>query len=413
MPRGNGIITNRLTIYLIKPKYQQLEDIIDSATEPRQVGDVGQFVFEASHPEPPAWITSFFGDALGENLGIVASSAKGIFLVPIRSRNTTINFIVSFGLGRHLLKEGVIEERFGLKVVLNSVGQESFRSIDKTTLGSVPKHSREQMSRDVAPADFGIDIEQDLVSSVTARSNDSRFGKIISGKDALHVSVPVNKSNISEFLAYCHERYRSNAYKQNFDWIDQIAEVRNGAIEDELNARLVQRINQNALDKIWMAVPEVVDWATLSGFRHIRAKRAELQDDLHIEQYLESFPGRQISLENLKNDHIFAISAESGEQLFRWTAFLCTYAEINLRSKVHILNNGKWYEIARGFANEVQRDFIGTPDCDIELPDYTAGSELEYNTLAAGSLGAGACCMDQDLIASMEEVTAVLSFATY
>jgi len=391
------IKTNRLTIYMIKPKYQKLEDIIDSAIEPREVEGVGQFVFEASHPQAPAWITSFFGDSLGYDLGILTSSAKGVFLVPITNNNRTFNFVVSFGTGRHLLKEGVVEERFGLKVVLNSVGSESFRSIDKTTLGSVPKHSREQMSRDVAPAEFGIDIEQDLVSSVTARSNDSRLGKIITGKDALHVSVPVDKGNISDFLEYCLERYRSNAYKDNFDWIDQIAEVRNGAIEDELNAELLQRINQDHLDKIWMAVPVVVDWANVSGFRHVRAKRAELHDDLNIGDFLKSFPNGNISLDHLKNDHVFVISAENGEPLDSWSAFLCMYAEIELKGKIYILNNGKWYEIARGFTKEVQRDFSNIPDSNINLPNYAGGSELEYNTRAAASLGT-ACCMDQQLI---------------
>lgn len=324
---------------------------------------MGQFVFEASHPQPPSWIISFFGDAMGADLGLLNSSAKGVLLVPIASRNRTINFVVSFGFGRHLLKEGVVEERFGLKVVLNSVGPEIFRSIDKTTLGSIPKHTREQMSRDVAPAEFGIDIEQDLVSSVTARSRDARLGKIITGKDALHLSVPVDKSNIVDFLAYCLECYRSRAYKQDFDWIDQIAEVRNGAVEDELNARLVQRINQSDLDKIWMAVPEIVDWASIAGFRHVRAKRAELHDDLNISDFLEGFQDGRNSMENLKNDHIFAISAEDGETLYRWSAFLCTYAEIDLKGKFHILNNGKWYEIARGFTEDVQRGFSRIEDC--------------------------------------------------
>lgn len=322
---------------------------------------------------------------------------QGCVLVPIADRNRTVNFVLSFGTGRHLLKEGVVEDRFGLKVVLNSVGPESFRSIDKTTLGSVPKHSREQMSRDVAPADFGIDIEQDLVSSVTGKSNDPRLGKIITGKDALHVSVPVNLTNISEFLGLCLERYRSNDYKQNFDWIDQITEVRNGVIEDTLNSRLVQRINQHQLDKIWMAVPEVVNWADLSGFRHIRAKRAELRDDLNMEDFLQEIASGQISIDHLKNSHIFAISADGEDQPYRWSAFLCTYAEIDLKGKVYILNNGKWYEIARGFTDEVQRDFASVPDSAIALPDCTVASESEYNELAAQNLGT-ACCMDQRLI---------------
>ena len=397
MPRTTGISTNRLTIYMIKPKFRLLEDIIESGTKPLQIGDVGQFIFEVSHPEPPSWITNFFGNSLGQGLGILNSSAKAIFLVPIREKNRTVHFAISFGQGRHLLKEGVVEERFGLRVVLNSVGPESFRSIDKTTLGAVPKHSREQMSRDVAPADFGIDIEQDLVSSVTAKSADQRLGKVITGKDAFHFSAPVNVTNIADFLRYSLTRSRSKSYKDNFDWIDQIAEVRNGTIEDVLNSELVQRLSQNHLDKIWMAVPEVLDWANVSGFRYIRPKRAELIGDLTVEQFLEETADDPVSIDTLKNEHIFAISAENDDELFRWSAFRCMYAEIDLKGKVYILNNGKWYEIAHDFSDEVQTYFQNIPESDIDLPDYRGGTELAYNEAAVQSLG-GACCMDQRMI---------------
>jgi uncharacterized protein (TIGR04141 family) len=248
MPRTIGVSTNRLTIYQIKPKYKTIEDIVDANSTSTDVGDIGHFIFEASHPEPPSWITKFFGDRLSRNLGIMVASAKALLLVPIKDKKGTIFFAIAFGQGRHLLKEGVVEDRYGLRIVLNSIGDDSFRSIDKTTLGAVPKHSREQMSRDVSPAEFGIDIEQDLVSSVTAKSSDDRLGKIITGKDALHISAPVDINNVSEFLSYSLTRTRSNDYKSKFDWIDQIAIVRNGTIEDDLNAQLVQRIQSRELE---------------------------------------------------------------------------------------------------------------------------------------------------------------------
>ena len=389
--------TNRLTIYMIKPKYRLLEDIIEAGTKPLQISDMGQFIFEVSHPEPPSWITHFFGDSLGRGLGILNSSAKAIFLVPVRERNKTVHFALSFGQGRHLLKEGVVEERFGLRVVLNSVGPDSFRSIDKTTLGAVPKHSREQMSRDVAPADFGIDIEQDLVSSVTAKSTDQRLGKVITGKDAFHFSGPVDLSNIVDFLTYSLTRSRSKSYRDNFDWIDQIAEVRDGTVEDLLNSELIRRLRQNQLDNIWMAVPEVLDWANISGFRYSRPKRAQLRDDLTIEHFFEETADDSISLDTLKSDQVFAISAEDDDQVSHWSTFRCLYAEIDLKGKVYILNNGKWYEIARGFSDEVQAYFQDIPESNIALPDYRGGSELEYNEAAAQGLDR-ACCMDQRMI---------------
>jgi len=253
------------------------------------------------------------------------------------------------------------------------------------------------MSRDVSPADFGIDIEQDLISSVTARSRDQRFGKIITGKDALYLSVKVDVTNITDFLSYCLERYRSEDYKTIFDWIDQIAEVRPGSLEDQLNSRLIEQINGSYFDKIWMAVPEIIDWSDICGFRYIRAKRAALQDDLDLEIFLENFDEQPVQLDNLKNSEVFAISARNNEISHRWSAFRCLYAELRFMDKIYVLNNRKWYEIAQGFTEQVERDFAGTRDSNIVLPEYTSGDEFAYNNSAA-NIHPNACCMDNKFI---------------
>lgn len=135
------------------------------------------------------------------------SSPQAALAVAVDHGGSERLFAIAIGLGRHLLKDGVVEERFGLKVVLNSVGPASFRSIDKTALGSVPKHSREQMSREVTPSDFGIDIDQDLISSVTGKSRDDALGKVITGREALSISVRVDATNVEELFVHCTGRY--------------------------------------------------------------------------------------------------------------------------------------------------------------------------------------------------------------
>jgi uncharacterized protein (TIGR04141 family) len=160
---------------------------------------------------------------------------------------------------------------------------------------------------------------------------------------------------------------------------------------------MVQKLNQDDLDKIWLAVPEVINWADVAGFRYVRAKRAELHDDLKLEDLLHELDGETLSFEDLTNDHIFAVAADQDEPLFRWPILRCLYAELPLNRKTYILTAGKWYEIAQDFVSEIHRDFANTAECDINLPDYVGGSEFEYNTFAAASLD-GACCMDQKMI---------------
>ena len=166
---------NKLNICLIKAEYQRFEDIVAAGCRETELDGVGTFYVEESHVRPPSWIRDFFGDALADRFRILTASAKGLLLVRVDAEPEQRIFAVVFGLGRHLLNEGVTEERFGLKVVLNSVIANSLRSIDKTSLGSNPKQSREQISREGEAASFGIDIEQDLVRSVTGRSGDPRL----------------------------------------------------------------------------------------------------------------------------------------------------------------------------------------------------------------------------------------------
>ncbi|MCE9629078.1 MAG: TIGR04141 family sporadically distributed protein [Candidatus Vogelbacteria bacterium] len=388
--------TNKYSVYMIKPEFQTLDEIVQSSKNSIEIDGVGHFVSASVPPKTPSWVKDFFGDAISLDRPLLNASSKGLLIVPISRHGKATYFAVVFGFGRHLLRPGVLEERFGLKTVLNSLDAASFRKIDKTTLGSVPKHSQEQMSRNVAATDFGIDIEQDLVSSVTGKSRDPLLGGIITGKDALSGSAKVNVGNIVEFLTHCLERYTSEDYKKDFDWIDQIAEVRDKKIEEELNLVLVDKLNTRTLDKVWMAVPEVIEWSDVKGFRYARQKSNDLHDDLDVPACLETLPS-PVTLERLKHSAIFRISMATDDVVERWTVFQCMYAEVELRDDVYILNNAKWYRIAKGFTEQVQEHFDAVRRSDIDLPVCTVTREGDYTPIAAAALK-GACCMDGELI---------------
>jgi len=68
-----------------------------------------------------------------------------------------------------------------------------------------------------------------------------------------------------------------------------------------------------------------------------------------------------------------------------------------LGDKLYVLNNGKWYEVAKGFTEEIHRDFVGMAMSTITLPDCSVSDEGEYNRVAASAVPGG-CCMDSRLI---------------
>jgi uncharacterized protein (TIGR04141 family) len=207
--------------------------------------------------------------------------------------------------------------------------------------------------------------------------------------------VPVDSNGISAFLGHCVERYRSTDYKAAFDWIDQIAEVRDRTREDALNTTLIAKIQQEDFDKIWMAVPEVIQWEDVAGFRYIRKKRADLHDDLHLADFLESLGADGVTLAHLKDEDVHMISASTDEAR-SWPAFKCLYGEVEVDGKLHILNNGKWYEVAADFTSQVIRDYEGIPESTVDLPHCAVRTEGDYNRAVAEARGM--CCLDNDPI---------------
>jgi uncharacterized protein (TIGR04141 family) len=389
--------TNKLNICLVKPEYAAFDDIIGAGAKTHPVEGVGTFYTEESYVKPPGWIKDFFGDALDGKFSILTASAKGVLLVPVEHGGQQRIFAVVFGHGRHLVSDGVIEERFGLKVVLNSVYRNSLRSIDKTTLGSTPKQSREQLSRESEAVSFGIDIEQDLVNAVTGRSKDARFGKTISGRDALALSVKVGLPEIREFLPVCLEQFESNDYKADFEWIDQIRDVRDPKTLATLNTWLVGRLAAGDLDKIWMAPPAVLDWVDVKGFRYAPAKKAELHPDLDAATFLAALAGKDIGTDLLRSKSVFAVSSKTDDAFDHWSAYRCFYAEAHIDDRMFVLNNGKWYEVAAGFTAQVLADFATVPESALVLPNYNHTDEGAYNESLPAAV-ANSHCMDREMI---------------
>lgn len=390
--------TNRLTVCLIKAAYEEFEAIIAENTRGFLIDDVGTIFIENSQPHPPDWVADFFGGRLDHpDIFLRSSSAKGVLLVRITHDHHNYIFAIIFGFGRHLLRDHVIEERFGLKVVLNSVDHQHLRAIDKTSLGSVPKQTREQLSREAEVADFGLDVEQDLVSSVTGRSRFDELGKTIVGRDTLSVNVKVDVTNIKAFLNACITRYLNDEYKQNFGWIDQIADVRDPLLIDQLDSKAAECIAQADFDKVWMAAPEIVDWVNVGGFRYRRPKRSPLKSDLDIQEFQAALPGQAITIDVLKESLVYLISTAADEAIEHWSAYKCMCAEVTHNGSVYVLNSGKWYAIVNDFAQEIKLSFASLPECALALPDYHHASEGAYNDHIPGVL-AGSYSMDRKLI---------------
>ena len=176
---------NKLSIYLIKKEYDKDRKILKNIDqlEKENLKNVGRFYYCKSQNKPPLWIKNFFSKAITKNLKLFNAITKGVLLVRIKTQKYSRTFAVTFGYGKTLLKTDVYEEKFGLKVTLNTVDPERLRKIDKKNMSIMPKDTTEQLTSFGGISNFGIDIEQDLIQSVTGNpSEENIFWKIVNRK---------------------------------------------------------------------------------------------------------------------------------------------------------------------------------------------------------------------------------------
>lgn len=400
------IKTNRFSVYLIKERYTEHKKILKNINELelKKIDNNSTLYFCESQKTVPSWINNFFDNRLDEEDKLFNANSKAVLLIELNINNKKKIFAIPFGYGCLLLASGVYEERFGLKTTLNILDPNCLRKIDKKNMSSIPKDTKEQLSCYGITDDFEINIEQDLILSITGKARDEDYGKTITGKDGLNISTKVNSKNIKEFLRKCYGKYQSDDYKEYFDWIDQIAELKDKQLLERLDNQLFNNINKFQFDRTWMSIPELIEWDDIEGFSYTRKKGEERKDDINLQDFIESLNEIEkgnLTRELIEKKYIYCISASNNELKYKWKAYNCIYCEINDddNHKTYLLTGGIWYEIEKDFALQVNIDYQKFRDRknSLKLPNYNHKDENDYN-IKVSENDNNLCCMDRKII---------------
>lgn len=376
----------RLTVFLIKPEYRQVREFIEAVGfEWLPVEDEdypGMLICKGNFRSTPAWV-SIFEDVDGfpvEEMKTIGS--KAIYTLNVDGRW----FCFTFGHARHLINDDAIERNFGLIVALNLGDPNAIKAIDKTSISHVALQSREQAGRDIAIEGFEFDTEIDLLKSITAKTKKTEGvnQETYSGRDSVSVYTEVDLEVLPTIAQNLLRAYRSKRYKQRYPWIGKIAEERDGDVVRQLNEALVACIQNRQLTKVWLAVPEVIDWEEIEGFSftpgRVNSRRAGpvIYGDLDLEEWLRfSALDGALTLDHLLSRRVYKVFKD-GRPPGSWRIYRCLNAEVDLAEKKYILNDGEWYLIESGYVSEVNSFFDGIEPSLFKLPPFGAKTEPEY-----------------------------------
>lgn len=351
---------NKLSIYLIKDKFSQIDQaILKKGAEPlTDLQGVGKVYYSPSRKTVPSWVNSFFRGNLG-SATIFTSNARVVLVCRIAvSKDTIKTFAITMGYGKNLLAQDVIEEDFGLKVVLNTIEPSSLRRINKLNIGGNHKSSNEQLPLKSEIDDFGFDIDRDLIGTITGCSDDEDFATgMITGSDLLSLTAEVDIANICDFLKTTYNRYTSDAYKKSFGWVDHIRKVKSKAMISNLDCEVIKLISQGS-PKVWMAVPEVIEWEKVSKFRY---GTKDFPGDIDLAIVCKNFRNPLTHVDQFKNLQIIAIRGDNEDIYDKWSAYKCLYAEVDYNGATYCLNNGRWFCVDKDYVSMINEEYKQIP----------------------------------------------------
>ena len=209
---------NKLSIYLIKNEITDMSNIFkdfDKIIEFNKYDENTVAYCLPSYIHEPTWMKGFFKED-GKGL-IKQSSARLVLIKKLKIGEEERFFALTFGYSKYMFQDDVLEEQFGLKIILNSIENDQIRRISKTSVGSNLKQSNEQLPKSSYISEFGFDVNRDLMKNISGKSEDDMFEKcILTGGDVLSVNVERNINDIDEFLKFCYRRYKETKYLKNF-----------------------------------------------------------------------------------------------------------------------------------------------------------------------------------------------------
>ncbi len=380
--------TVNLTIFLLKERFVDFDNCLKSphtlySSEIIEDFKIdGKIYYSKSKTKPPKWKT-YLDELAKEDIEISDNASnKAIMLVRVENRIMAI----VFGYGRTFLKEESIERNFGFKVALNTIDQNKMRSVSAATIEDMVVTTQRQASYSTSQNEFGLNISNDIMKGITGVPFEEKYGNHISGKDSLIVSLYIDMSELKDKLVLYFHAYNSDRYKLiGFEWVDNVAEIRDSVLSEALDYELVKAIKNKNIEHLHIAPPETTDWDKIIGFCYSGIKNKT--DDpnsynlnLDISEYIDKInTDSNIDLK-IRRDRLLAMNSD--EVPFSiCSIYSALVFQTKYDNKDYIFCSGTWYQVEKSFF-EMVNSYIKTriKISDINLPNCPCGMyEGEYN----------------------------------
>ncbi len=402
--RRSSTSTQRLTIFLLR-NISEFDDALDeddrSTLQIAELTDTsglsGRFYFRRNSANSPGWMKYVEPIIEGGVSGVLSASPSGLLVLKVDSHA----FALTFGYGRSFLDQAKIERRFGLKVALNLIDEKQIRSLDTKLFDELVVARNTQTSRTSDLPTFGVDVLRDVLRAVTGIAAEGSGYRAVSGADALVLGVDKPVTDLPALLLDLYSHYTATNYQAAFGWVDHLAEIRDPALIDALDAQLVDQLKRFDTAATHMAMPENLEWEDIEHFLIVPTVRQVKFDELDLDAYLSqpTTKAAELTIDQLKRRKVLVKFLRSADADARWSVYQCLVSEQRYNGDLYALIEGRWFSIADSLVSQVDAVVSAIPAATVALPPGRDGeTEGDYNARAA-SASPDLALLDRRLVA--------------
>lgn len=398
---ARGPKKQRLNLFLMKPGVtieQTVRGDVDGLTRTVIKQDYnfsGIIVAKGAHAIPPRWM-QFVQTGSEQPLGVLLNqSASGLIVLQARERV----FAIAFGFARHWIDESSIVRRFGMKVTLNVVHPDRIRSVDREEFDTIQRKTRSQTSVRSSIDNFGLNVQRDLVRSVTGEPENQDFAAHVTGADNLILSAPLTFGQLGEKCADALAQYNNVRYRDRYPWVDNFNRINDPTHIASLEANLAEALRSGAYENTFLTPPDTLDQQHHRGFRYPGERNnSDLHPDLRMEDFLAKVDPRTVTVESLKKWRIREFSVDDNIPSREFAVHEAIIYEVMLDTKLYVLSFGEWFEVAHDHVLAVNNQIAQIRNHpELRLVDANAHeNEGEYNRRAALASNGTFALLDAD-----------------
>ena len=139
-------------------------------------------------------------------------------------------FAVTFGHGRHLLRQDLLVADFGLRVTANTISPDRVRSLMSLLLDAPSRTTSQRLSVPGTMGDFSVDLEGEWVRSLGGLSDD-HVSRGMTGSQSLRIDLAApgpDLAQLHELLKYLLANYEDTRLPGALRFIDLVVPLHRG-----------------------------------------------------------------------------------------------------------------------------------------------------------------------------------------